>query len=142
MSSNSCAQYTRLRRASVVLFTTRFCSSRWIARCAVVNAMLNRRAAPVAVINGLADNSSMIREAFGSPANFLRHWATTSFIRLARLRASSDIRATPSRKYSIHSCQVALSLTARRTIVIISTGGLEERRQIQQRSRQDLSLDQ
>src|SRR5207253_9934193 len=50
--------------------------------------MLNWRAAPVAVINGFADSSSMIRRAFGSPANFLRHWTTTSLIRVARLRAS------------------------------------------------------
>jgi hypothetical protein len=51
----------------------------------------------------------MIRKALGSPADLLRQWAKTSLIRVARLKASSDIRATPSRKYSIHSCQAALN---------------------------------
>src|ERR1039458_8952767 len=61
--------------------------------------------APLAVMKGFAASSSTTRNgAFvESPATFFCHSISLLLIRAARLRASSDMRATPCKKYSSHS---------------------------------------
>lgn len=67
-----------------------------MARCAVVNAIANLSAAPFIVMKGFAPKSSTTRNGLllDSPETFLCHSESSPLMRLARLKASSDIRAT------------------------------------------------
>jgi len=88
--------------------------SRSIARCAIVKAGPNRSATPVIVINGSAASRSITLNGVfvDSLASFLRPSASKSLMRVARLTASSDMRAIPCKKYSSQSCHAPRSLTA------------------------------
>jgi len=116
ISRRAVAQYTRSRFASPTRFTIRARSSRSMARCAVVNAIAKLSVTPFVVMNGFALKSSTTRSGLllDSPETFFCHSATNPLMRMARLKASSDMRATPSRKYSNQSFHAPRSLIPRK----------------------------
>jgi len=87
-----------------------------MARSAVVNAIANLSATPFIVMKGFAPKSSTTRNGLllDSPATFFCRSASSPLMRMARLKASSDMRATPSRKYSNQSFHALRSLIPRK----------------------------